>query len=228
MGCFRGHWITKNGVHIWIPADCTKQTAAVAATIVLSALAGGGVGSATSVSGSGTRISRSESDTRANRGEPDARTSGTNDALKITSRLKGQGYHVTAQAEPKQTNCEDHADGDVRAFLIEHRCQSIYRQLIEIEDKQNVTLLGMATIQMPNFQTAIGLKTLLDQASRGKIIQPSRDSGKYRHFSFTNSIGHTTLYGTTVTAYDGQIVSGTVPDFILISFLKNALFDVGG
>lgn len=86
----------------------------------------------------------------------------------------------------------------------------------------------MATIQMPDFHTAIGLKILLDQTDRGSIIQLSRDSGKFRHFSSTNSIAHTTLYDTTVTAYDAQVVSGAVPDAILITFLKNTLFGIGG
>lgn len=226
----------RGNVPIHEPKGNGSNTAAalgVAVTIALSGVTGGGLGGATSASESvseyGSRISRNESNARANRTESDdARVSGTNDVLKITSRLRRQGYRVTVQAEPKQTNCDAHSDGDVRAFFVEHPCQSLYRQLIEIEDKKNVILLGMATIQMPDFHTAIGLKILLDQADRGSIIQLSRDSGKFRYFSFTNSIAHTTLYDTTVTAYDAQVVSGAVPDAILITFLKNALFGIGG
>jgi hypothetical protein len=200
----------------------------VAVTIALSGLAGGGLGGATSVSEYGSKISRSESDARANRTESDARASGTTDALRITSRLRRQGYRVTVQAEPKQTNCDAHSDGYVRTFFVEHPCRSLYRQLIEIEDKKNVIMLGMATIEMPDLQTAMDLKTLLDQADRGKVIQLNRESGKYRHFSFANSLFTTTRHGATVTVYDGQIVSGAATDFILIAFFNNALFGMGG
>lgn len=198
-------------------------------TIALSGVAGGGLGGATSASEYGSRISRNESDARANRTESDdARASGTNDALKITSRLRRQGYRVTVQAEPKQTNCDAHSDGDVRTFFVENPCRSLYRQLIEIEDKKNVIMLGMATVEMLDPQTAMDLKRLLDQADRGKIIQLSRDSGKYRHFTFANSLFTTTRRDATVTVYDGQIVNGAATDFILIAFLNNALFSVGG
>jgi len=132
------------------------------------------------------------------------------------------------QVEPKQTNCDAHSDGDVRTFLVENPCRSLYRQLIEIEDKKNVIMLGMATVEMPDPQTAMDLKTLLNQADRGKIIQLSRDGGKYRHFSFANSLFTTTRHDATVTVYDGQIVSGAATDFILIAFLNNALFGMGG
>jgi hypothetical protein len=123
----------------------------VAVAIVVSGLISGGVGGATSVSGSvsesyGSRTSSSQSDARTSRGEPDARTSGITDSFRITSRLKRLGYRVKFQAEPKQTNCDAHSDGDVRAFFVEHPCLSIYRQLIEIDDKKNVIMLGAATI----------------------------------------------------------------------------------
>jgi hypothetical protein len=213
----QGRWTKGNGVAV-----------GVAATIVLSGIAGGGMGG-TSVSSSvdayGTRISRSgESNARA---RSDARANGEADAFKITSRLKGQGDRVTVQAEPKQTNCEDYSNGDVPAFFREHPCQSLYRQLIEIEDKKNIIMLGMTTIQMRDPQAAMDLKILLDRADRGEIIQLSRASGKFRHFSFNNSLFKNTLYGTIVTAYDAQIVSGAVGDFILIAFLNNALFGIG-
>ncbi len=205
-------------------------TLGVAAAIMLSA--GTGLGSATSISESaseyGSIISRNESDVRANRAESDARASGTSDALRITSRLRRQGYRVTVQVEPDQTNCDAHSDGDVRTFFAGNPCRSLYRQLIEIEDKRNVIMLGMATIEMPDPQTAMDLKRLLDQADRGKVIQLSRDSGKHRHFSFANSLFTTTRHDATVTVYDGQIVSGAATDFILIAFFNNALFGIGG
>ena len=202
----------------------------VAATIVLSALAGGGMG-ATSVSASAgesgaARISRSEPNART--GRTDARTSSDTNGIKIRSHLNQQGYDVKFQAD-EQTNCEDYSDGDVRTFFHEHPCQVLYRQLFEIEDKKNVILIGMATIQMddPDPQTAMDLKTLLDQVNRGKVIQLTRDSGKFRNFSFTHSLATTTVHGTTVTTYDTQVVSGAGRNILLIPFLNYVLFGVG-
>ena len=213
----------------WTSTGSNAVALGVAATLVLSGLGSGTMG-ATSVSASAgesstARIYRSEPNARTSR--TDARSNGADDVFKITSRLKQRGYKVTFQAEPKKTNCEDYSDGDVPAFFGAHPCQSLHRQLIEIETKKNVIMLGMAMVQMSEPQTAMDLKTLLDQAGRGKIIQLSRDSGKHRHFSFTNSLATTTLYGTTVTAYDGQIISGPLSNGILIAFLDYALFDLG-
>lgn len=83
----------------------------VAATIVLSALAGGGLG-ATSVSASAgesgvARISRSESEART--GRTDARASSDANGIKIRSRLNQQGYNVKFQAD-EQTDCEAYSD----------------------------------------------------------------------------------------------------------------------
>ncbi len=57
MGCFRGHWVTIDGNPVWIEPNCTKQTAAVAATLVLTAVVGGGVGDAASASGAADEFS---------------------------------------------------------------------------------------------------------------------------------------------------------------------------
>jgi hypothetical protein len=143
----------------------------VAATIVLSALAGGGMG-ATSVSASAgesgaARISRSES--KARTGRTDARASSDANGIKIRSRLNQQGYNVKFQAD-EQTDCEAYSDGDVRTFFREHPCQKMHRQLFEIEDKKNAILIGMVTIQMddPDPQTAMDLKKTTRPDGQGK------------------------------------------------------------
>lgn len=115
----------------------------------------------------------------------------------------------------------------MQSFFRKHECNSLYRELIEVKDKRTTILFGMATIEMADYQTAIDLKTLLDQAVKGKITQLSPDSGKYPHFSFTNSLFTTTLHDTTVVTFDVQIVSGTVNDFILSLILTDALVGLG-
>lgn len=92
MGCFRGHWVTIGGNPVYIEADCRKQTYAVAVTLVLLALTGGGVAGATSAGGSvsdyGPRTSQSEPNARANRDEPGARPGDITDSFRVTSRLQ--------------------------------------------------------------------------------------------------------------------------------------------
>lgn len=96
--------------------------------IVLSALAGGGVGGATSVSGSvsesyGSRTSSSESDARtSSRSEPDTPTTGITDSFKITSRLKRLGYRVKVQATREDKHCADYSDGEVHSFFVKNEC----------------------------------------------------------------------------------------------------------
>jgi hypothetical protein len=204
----------------------------VAVAIVVSGLISGGVGGATSVSGSvsesyGSRTSSSESDARTSRSEPDARTSGITDSFKITSRLKRLGYRVKFQAGREDKHCADYSDGEVHSFFVNNECLSLYRQLIEVEDKKSVMLFATATIVMADHQTAIDLKALLDQVDNGKIIQLSPDSGKYRHFHFANSLTTTTLDDTTVTTFDAQVVGGTPGYFVLSVLLDNALVGMG-
>jgi hypothetical protein len=207
----------------------------LAATIALSGLAGGGLGSATSGLGSvseyGTRISRSEAQERTPRNEPDAQARSIVNSFKITSHLQRMGYHVIFRATRDDNNCAEYSDGEVQLFFREHPCRSLYREIIGIEDQKNSIsiIFGMATVEMSDRQTAIGLKTLLDRADKGKIIQlgPGSSSEKYRHFSFVNSLATTRLQGTSVVAFDAQIVSGTRSARLLRSFFDNALPAMG-
>ena len=210
----------------------SKGSNVVAVTIVVSGLISGGVGGTTSVSSSvsesyGSRTSSSESDARTSRSEPDTRTTGITDSFKITSRLKRLGYRVKVQATREDNNCADYSDGEVHSFFVKNECLSLYRQLIEVEDKKSVMLFASATIVMPDYQTAIDLKALLDQVDNGKIIQLSPDSGKYSHFHFANSLTTTTLNDATVTTFNAQVVGGTPSYFVLSILFDNALIAMG-
>jgi hypothetical protein len=196
-------------------------TMGVAVTIVLSALAGGGVGGATSIGEASSELS-----IRAPRSEPDAQTTGIRDAIKMTSRLKRLGYRVKFQFEHTDRHCEDNSDGDVQIFFRATECLSLYRVVYEIQAKYGVLLLSMATVVMPDEQAAIQLRALLDQATRGKISPLISPSGKYSHFSFVNALFCTTRDGATVTTYDakpvGHTVGSTALDALLISVLSGS------
>ena len=153
-------------------------------------------------------------------------TPGITDSFKITSRLTRLGYRVKVQATREDKHCADYSDGEVHSFFVKNQCLSLYRQLIEVEDKKNVMLFATATIVMPDYQTAIDRKALLDQVDKRKIIQLGQDSGKYSHFHFANSLT-TTLNDATVTTFDAQVVGGTPSYFVLSILFDNALIAMG-
>lgn len=200
----------------------------IAVTLVASALAGGGVGGVTSISGSvseyGPRTSRGPSDEQSGGNEPDASTKGVADSFKVTSRLRQRlGYKVTFQASDDHDDCADYSDGDVRTFFIAHRCLSLHREIIAIQDKRNEIVLGMATIAMPDYTTALDLRKLLAYPGHGSITQLSPGgNSKYRHFTFINSLTTADVHGTTVTVYDAQVFSGVRNDAVLRFILDNA------
>lgn len=225
MGCFRGNWVTIDGRPVYIEADCTKQTAAVAVTLVLSALAGGGVGGAVSASGS-----LSESGIpRTSRSQSQARTSITNiteDTVRATIRLQRMGrYRTTVDTSFDDSDCATHSDGEVQGFFTTYRCRSLYRGLVEVRDKNYVILISIATVDMPDYPTATGLHRLLLDPGNGGITQLSRERGRYRHVAFTHAPTWWSRRETTLCIVQAQPVGRTpgaaVLDRLIVYFLDS-------
>jgi len=212
----------------WTSTGSNSVAYGVAVTLVVSALAGGGVGGVTSISGSaseyGPRTSRGPSDEQSSGNKPNARAKGMTDSIKITRRLEQRlGYKVTFRATDDHDNCASYSEGEVHAFFLAHPCLSLHREIIAIQDKQNEIVLGMATIAMPDYSTALDLRTLLAYPGHGSITQLSPGgNSKYRHFTFINSLTTADVHGTTVTAYDAQIFSGVRSDAVLRLILDTA------
>lgn len=129
----------------------------IAVTLVVSALAGGGVGGVTSVSGPtseyGPRTSRGPSDEQSGGNKPDASTKGITDSFKVTSRLRQRlGYKVIFRATDDHTNCATYSEGEVHAFFLAHPCLSLHREIIAIQDKRNEMCWEWQQSQCPTTQ----------------------------------------------------------------------------
>lgn len=144
----------------------------VAVTLVASALAGGSVGGAASASGS---ISRGGSQART------TITSVADDTLRATVRLQRLGrYRATVQLSSDGSACAAHSYGEVHRFFLTNPCRSLHRGLAEVHDRRDrryAILIAIATVDMPDYDSATKLKELLARFGKGDITQLSRERG---------------------------------------------------
>ncbi len=195
--------------------------AGAAVAIVLSAVAGGGVSGATSASGS---ITRSGSQTRT------TITSVADDTLRATTRLQRLGrYRATVQMSSDGSDCAAHSYGEVHRFFLANPCLSLHRGLAEVRDRRDrryAILIAIATIDMPDYESATNLQELLARFGNGDITQLSRERGRYRHVTFDRALTRWTRRGTAVSIVQAQPVGQTpgaaVLDY-LISFYLSSL-----
>jgi len=115
----------------------------------------------------------------------------------------------------------------VHDFFVTHKCLSLYRQVFEIQDKNNTFLLATATIVMPDHDTAFDLRILLDQGVNGGITRLIPDSGPYRNLPYGVTRATATLNGATVTTYDAKVVGRTLRAALVDSFLSQGLSGLG-
>lgn len=236
MGWCWGNWVTIDGHPVCIGDRSAKITVGIVATIALSGLAGGGLGGATPASGSGSeygaRPPQSQQNARPKPDEPEAGPggipdsfNGITDSFKVTSRLEKLGHRVVkVYAKHDDGNCADNSDGQARRFFREvSECISLYREVIEVQETANTFLFTMATIVMPDHDTAFHLRLLLDQAVNGEITRLVPDWGKYRNMDWGATEATTSLNNTTVTTYDVKIVGRTLVASVADSFLNEGL-----
>jgi len=229
MGWCWGNWVTIDGHPVCIGNRSAKITVGIAATIALSGLAGGGLGGATPTSGStggyGARPPQSQPNGRPNGNEPEAGPSEITDSFKVTSRLEKLGHRVVkVHAKHDYRNCADNSDGEVQRFFREvAECISLYREVIEVQETANAFLFTMATIVMPNHDTAFHLRLLLDQGVNGEITRLVPDRGKYRNMDWGVTRAATSLNNSTVTTYDVKVVGRTLVASVADSFLNEGL-----
>jgi hypothetical protein len=220
------------------PKKNSGAVAGAAVAIVLSAVAGGGVGGAASVSGAadessaGARTSQSqEADepsvrARNSRGQAEVRIRGSDDSLKARLRLRRMGGHPTTLDAQSDKNCADYSDSDVHSFFLAHQCTSLYRTLIEYREGNYIIRFSIATIEMPDYNTAVDLYALLSREGGGDITPLSPKGGKYRHVPFTSAPSTTTRHDTTVINIRTQAVGRTPGAEVLASLATNVLFNL--
>lgn len=216
-----GRWVTlPNGQRVCIEDKGNKIAVGAAATLVVSALAGGGVGGTTAAA----KGSLDQYSARTPKSESDAQSIGIRNGLRVTARLERLGYHVEIQVKQTDRNCADNSDGDVQDFFRTTECLSLYRIVYEIQAKAGTLLVSMATVVMPDEQSAIDLRALLMQATRGRIIPLVPLEEKYRHFTFVGGVlACTTRSGATVTTYEAKATGHTLGAAALDALIMGVL-----
>ncbi|MGH3789080.1 MAG: hypothetical protein ACRDRG_21570 [Pseudonocardiaceae bacterium] len=178
--------------------------------IVLSAVAGGGVSSAASTSGS---LTRSGSQTRT------TITTVADDTLRATVRLQRLGrYRASVQMTSDVTDCAAHSYGEVHRFFLANPCLRLYRGLVQVQDREHVLLIAIATVEMPDYDTATRLKELFARSGNGDVTQLSRERGRYRYVTFDHASTKLTRRGTSVSVVQAQPV-GLTPRTAALDYL---------
>jgi hypothetical protein len=202
----------------------TGAALGAAVAIVLSAVIGGGVGEAASVSGTADEFSIN---TTSPRGEVEVRIKGDDDYVKATTRLRRMGGHPVKLDAQSDKNCADHSDGDVQGFFNAHPCVTLYRTLIEYKEGNYVIRFLIATIEMPDYDTAIGLNALLSREDGGNITPLSAKNGEYRYVPFISGTSTTILHGTVVVNIQAEAVGRTPGAKVLAFLATGVLFSLG-
>lgn len=207
----------------------SQATAAVAITLALTGVAGGTSaveGSASSLDYSSTRASRSGSEARTRGAE--VRIKGDNDSFRATVRLRQLGGHPTTLDARSDKSCADYSDGAVQVFLKTNHCTSLYRTLIEYKEGNYVIRFVIATIEMPDYDTAIGLNALLSREGGGNITPLSSNNGKYRNIPFASGPSTTILHGKVVSNIQTEAVGRTPGNAVLAFLATDVLYSLLG
>ncbi|MGH3767740.1 MAG: hypothetical protein ACRDS0_14510 [Pseudonocardiaceae bacterium] len=193
-------------------------------TLVASALAGGGLSGAASASGS--LVESGIPKTSKSPSRPRTSIDVTGDTVRATIRLQRAGrYRATAQTSFDDSACDAHSYGEIHEFFTTHRCRALYRGFVDIQDKNFVILISIATVYMPDPASTTELHRLLVDPDNGGITSLSQERGRYRHVAFTHaptwwSRGETSL--TIVQAQPvGRTPGGVVLDKLLLYYLDN-------
>lgn len=207
----------------------SQAAAAVAITLALAGVTGGTSaveGSASSLDYSSTRASRSGSEARTSGTE--VRIEGANDSFRATVRLRKLGGHPTTLDARSDKTCAEYSDGDLRLFFNKNHCTSLYRTLIEYKEGNYVIRFLIATIEMPDYDTAIGLNALLSREDGGNITPLSSNSGKYRNIPFVSGPSTTILHGKVVSNIQTEAVGHTPGDAVLAFLAVDVLYSLLG
>ncbi len=223
MGCFWGRWVTIDGRPVCVENKGIRAIVGVAAVLVVSAVAGGGAASAAAASGAAEEFSLGA---RIPRSQTAVRIRGSNDSLKITIRLQRLGHHPTTLDAQSGTVCDPYASGEAHRYLVEHRCVSIHRTLIEIRERNYAVRFATATIEMPAYLSAQDLRALLAKKGGGDITPLLPKGGKYLHIPFISASSHTTCHDAVVINTRVQGVGRTPGTDVLASLATSVLFSL--
>jgi hypothetical protein len=101
-------------------------------------------------------------------------------------KLLRHGLRVDGNVSNDGADCAEHAYGLVRDFFRRQPCTSLRRAHLTLHDrKDDVVLLAISWVKMPDRQTARAYKRLVDAPGTGNITELSREGSRYRTVRYT-------------------------------------------
>ena len=177
----------------------------IGALVVVLAVAIGTGGTAVGVSASGgsaSSASASSSSSGARSSQARQRSS-----VNVRLRLEQRGFRVEQPHFDGSADCVARSYGAVREYFRDEPCTGLSRALFEVHDRRNnVVLVAVAWVEMPDFASARQLHDLVDRHGTGNVTELSRDQGRYRNVRFSGEYYTSRRDGTTVVNVQAQPV----------------------
>jgi hypothetical protein len=190
---------------------------ALAAVLVTSALAGGGVAATAAVGGIDSVVGQSI-ETRTANGKESARRGQYDETWK---RLRLRSLRQTLKQINREFQCALRSTGQVQQFFVREPCRSLRRTLIPLADASgNTIIVAIAWVRMFNSSSAIRLDDLIDTDGTGGMDPLAGALLGYNGIQFTGQHYAVRRSGSLVviaeaTPWRGQ-PSGAVLDSIAL------------
>jgi hypothetical protein len=165
LKCFT-YWRTINGNRVPFPDKGAIAAAALAAIVIPSGLAAGGM-AATAAVGSVDSVVGQSIETRTTNSRESARRGQYDETWK---RLRLKPLRQTLKNINHEFQCALRSTGQVQQFFIREPCRSLQRTLIPLADADgNTIVVAIAWVRMVNSSGAIRLADLIDADGTGGI-----------------------------------------------------------
>lgn len=92
--------------------------------------------------------------------------------------LAARGLREELRVQRDSSSCAADARGQVREFLATHRCKSVYRALLEVQQGSTAAVVAVAWVEMVEVRDATTLKTLVDEPGTGNVNQLAPPEGE--------------------------------------------------
>ncbi len=178
-----GHWVTIAGRPVYIQDKWCKPTVGVAAVLIASAIAGGGLAGSASVGGSGASV-----DSVVGQSIQVRTTSSKNAARKgrYSEAWRRMGLKAVTREVKRELECAVHSYGQVREFFLRTPCRSLRRTLLVIGDADgNTVVVSIAWVRMLTAVSAERLKRLADTHGTGNVYPIASEVLELRGVRFT-------------------------------------------
>ncbi|MGB8201769.1 MAG: hypothetical protein WCF33_19110 [Pseudonocardiaceae bacterium] len=165
LKCFT-YWRTINGNRVPFPDRGAILAAALAAIVIPSGLAAGGVAATAAVGSIDSAVGQSL-ETKTTNGKESARQGQYDETWK---RLRLKPLRQTLKNINREFQCALRSTGQVQQFFVHEPCRSLQRTLIPLADANgNAIVVAIAWVRMVNSSSAIRLADLIDADGTGGI-----------------------------------------------------------